>query len=460
MNDYALLRRYLEGQDDRAFKEIIDRYDPLVYRVAYAKCQDRQLAEDSTTAVFLLLANKASSFGPKSTLAGWLFHAARLMASNALREETRRRKREEQAAKMAMEAEIAENEAIDIETLEKVDDAIARLGSKQRDAVLLRYALGLTIAETAERLGITPVAASKRASRGLEETRRRVGLTTKALCALIAVKLANHSAEASAPATIAHGLISNSHIEMLYKAGIRHMTLIKLKIAASVALGTATLIGAGSSTAIKAQQSVETKLVSVSSLSKNAVKTPVPYSPTALGRDLGDFSAIYHVVGEYPNAKWAKDNAKTEMTKDFKKMIVDKQIISINGHSVTNISDFPIDSMVDSVQEIFGSALNSDVFDLTISQRGDNIVTKTSSDNGYVWLYNGKNTVHGFNNGYVTILSKMSEIRYLSFPDAALAIAPLFRNLPQVRPPNICQQRFHTSCRSTRAAFPITLPAG
>jgi RNA polymerase sigma factor (sigma-70 family) len=256
-NDSILLTRYAKLNDERAFAEILERYYPLVYRAAYAKTKNEEFANDVAAAVFLLLANRAKSIGPKVVVAGWLFKASRLTACNALRAEQARRNREIEAVKMAeaaLQSEIAQSE---LEKLDMIDDGLMKLSEQDRNAVLLRYSEGLSINETAEALNVKPEAAKKRASRGIERLRKYCATHGSALSiAVIGAVLGEKSAHA-APESLnivnlqSFHATSGSNIHIICQGAVKQMFLAKLKIAAAV-LGSTAIIGTGSVAVIHA----------------------------------------------------------------------------------------------------------------------------------------------------------------------------------------------------------------
>src|SRR5213083_3295074 len=96
-DDSALLRQYLEDHSDAAFAALVTRHINLVYSVALRHVGDPHQAEEITQAVFILLARKAAQLRHDKALSSWLFQATRLTASNFVRSETRRHRREQEA---------------------------------------------------------------------------------------------------------------------------------------------------------------------------------------------------------------------------------------------------------------------------------------------------------------------------------------------------------------------------
>ena len=139
IEDSELLRRYAENRSEAAFTELVKRRVSLVYSVALRQVgQDTHLAEDVTQKVFADLARKASALASRPVLSGWLCRSAQFAASDVVRAERRRRKREE-ANHLMHEIPIGPaSDAADWDKLRPViDEAMAELGDEDRDAVAL-----------------------------------------------------------------------------------------------------------------------------------------------------------------------------------------------------------------------------------------------------------------------------------------------------------------------------------
>ena len=106
-------------------------------------------AEDVVQEVFLkLLALPQPPTSPKA----WLFKAVRNAALSELRSERRRRKREQSVGEMRHEwFDAASSELIDAAAAQ---EALETLPEAQREVVVLRIWGGLTLAETAETVGL------------------------------------------------------------------------------------------------------------------------------------------------------------------------------------------------------------------------------------------------------------------------------------------------------------------
>ena len=170
MDDMDLLKEYASRSSESAFATLVSRHIDMVYSVAMRCTGNHHHAEEITQAVFALLAAKAGSLSSGIVLSGWLFHTARLTAANFVRKEIRRTRREQEAF---MQSNMQENQtAIWEQIAPLLDDAIADLGEKDRNAVVLRFVNGKDYSEVAAALGTTAQSAQVRVSRAVEKLRK------------------------------------------------------------------------------------------------------------------------------------------------------------------------------------------------------------------------------------------------------------------------------------------------
>ena len=231
MNDLELLREYHQQSSEAAFAELVRRHVNLVYSAALRHVGIPAQAEEITQAVFIILARKAGALRPDTILEGWLQATTRLTALRFQRGERRRQIREQEAF-MQSTLNQPETQAWDqIQPL--LDDAISRLGQKDRDAVILRYFGEKSLGEVAAALNVTEAAAQSRVHRALEKLRRIFSKRGVMLTAsVIAGAISAHSVQA-APAGLAK-TISVIAIAKGAAAGTTTLTLVKgaLKIMA------------------------------------------------------------------------------------------------------------------------------------------------------------------------------------------------------------------------------------
>ncbi|ACB74627.1 RNA polymerase sigma factor [Opitutus terrae] len=203
--DTELLHRYSAQRSEAAFAELVQRYIDVVYHTALRQSGGRRdVAEDITQAVFVLVAQKAGRLQGHEMLAGWLHTATRYVAKDHRRAEARRLIREREANAMHDDPRRAEVEWDRVRPV--LDDALSELKPADREAVLLRYFMGISLAEVGARLSVSENAARMRIDRALERLRARlarrgVTSTTTALGAVLA-----NSAAAGAPANLASSI--------------------------------------------------------------------------------------------------------------------------------------------------------------------------------------------------------------------------------------------------------------
>jgi RNA polymerase sigma-70 factor (ECF subfamily) len=77
----SLLRRYDRNRDEAAFAALVKRYVNLVYSAALRRVACRQMAQDVTQAVFVVLARRVRSVRRDAPLSGWLLTTVRYAAA-------------------------------------------------------------------------------------------------------------------------------------------------------------------------------------------------------------------------------------------------------------------------------------------------------------------------------------------------------------------------------------------
>lgn len=236
-DDITLLKKYAGG-DESAFTTLFERYVHLVYSTAVRQVRNPSHAEEITQAVFILLARKSKSLGPKTVLSGWLYQAARLTAASLIKREVRRQRREQE---VYMQTLTGPETSLWEQISPLLDDAMGRLGEADRNAIVLRFFENRTPQEVAAALKLNEVTARKRVSRALEKLRtffakRGVVLTA----AIIAGAISGNSVQAAPVAlaksgmaiAISQGAIAGSSTLALVKGALKLMAWTKAKISA------------------------------------------------------------------------------------------------------------------------------------------------------------------------------------------------------------------------------------
>lgn len=198
MEDMQLLQEYAQSGNQCAFEQLVTRHIDWVYSVCLRGVKDRHLAEDVAQAVFIILARKAKSMAPNTILRGWLFKAARFAVADALKKQNRHKRHLQRAAELSMGDLNPHDEASWSRLAPALEEAVACLGEKDRQAIMLRFYESKSLAEVGAILGISEEAAKKRVSRAVEKLRTifsREGVTLSA--ALLLLLLTTRASQAA-----------------------------------------------------------------------------------------------------------------------------------------------------------------------------------------------------------------------------------------------------------------------
>lgn len=170
-------------RDERAFRELYDRWAETLFAYFYRRVFDREVAADLLAETFAVAFAKRGRFRDVGRPGGaWLYG----IAVRELARYFRRRKVEMRAlARLG-----AERPALDPEAAAAIDvmveadrhrgelrAALARMSPAARDAVSLRVVDELDYAEIGERLGCSEVAARVRVHRGLAKLNELLEVT-------------------------------------------------------------------------------------------------------------------------------------------------------------------------------------------------------------------------------------------------------------------------------------------
>jgi RNA polymerase sigma factor (sigma-70 family) len=159
--DADLLSRYMQAGDEAAFAALVRAHERLVIGTATRITGNAESARDVAQQVFATLAQKAWMLTDRTSLAGWLHHAARHVALRMTRSETARNRRHEQLT-------LDNPAAPESDVWPMLEKALATLPDGEREAVVMHHLQDRSYAEMAAALGLTEAAARKRVSRGIQ----------------------------------------------------------------------------------------------------------------------------------------------------------------------------------------------------------------------------------------------------------------------------------------------------
>lgn len=155
-SDSALLGRYIDSGDMDAFAALVKRYTQTVYGVCVRQMwRNRDLAQDATQLVFVLLAKQAGSLRGRSEVGSWLHRAAVFTAMRVYAKESRR---EAVMNRYADDTNDGGKEASGLLNRAGVllDVAVSKLSEKYRQVLVMHYFQGLTYDQIAAGTGSPP----------------------------------------------------------------------------------------------------------------------------------------------------------------------------------------------------------------------------------------------------------------------------------------------------------------
>ena len=163
--DHDLIALARTGSE-KAYRELLDRYQRPVFSLVYRMVRDRELAEDLAQETFVKVFNHLDRFNPKYKFSSWIFKIASNLAIDTLR------KREPvtvslDGSRHAESAEEIESTRITVESKDEnpeefleakelgqeIERAIGLLRPDYRTAILLRHVEGRAYEEIAEVMG-------------------------------------------------------------------------------------------------------------------------------------------------------------------------------------------------------------------------------------------------------------------------------------------------------------------
>jgi len=157
-SDRKLINACLLG-DEAAWHALVEKYQQMVYAVAFKYCRERDQAADLFQAIWLDAFNDLPKLRKKNAFPGWLAQLARNKCYHWKRRQTRRRSVEIEVDDDGPPVDQAAEDPEFADALERdqlVRQAIARLDPRCREMIRLLFFVTppLPYKEVAERLGL------------------------------------------------------------------------------------------------------------------------------------------------------------------------------------------------------------------------------------------------------------------------------------------------------------------
>lgn len=279
--DLQLLSRYhLEG-DSSAFRDLVQSHAGMVFATAQRITRDAAMAEDVAQETFFQLARQSRNI--TQSVAAWLHRVAWRRACNAVRDDTTRRRIEEEAAVTeATLANPAEHESTWAEVETVLDEVVDELPDNIRETLVMHFLQGRSQREISGQIGVSQSTVSRQIEEGLSLLRARLKMRGVLCGAGLAALLAANSATA-APAAL---LASLGKLSMTGIGAVTTSTPIASGTAAFpwMKAGVAVLVAAGGYVAMTTRQIAPVNIAQPVVISPPAT---VPPAATALSQSSG-----------------------------------------------------------------------------------------------------------------------------------------------------------------------------
>lgn len=182
MTDYTAytdkeLADRIRSADDRAFKEIYDRYNKLLYLFAYNKLRNKEEAKDIVQDVFAWLLNNRSSFAVNSSVSSFLYKSVLNKIFDIFRHQSVICKYIEQGEHY-IDVDSTETDYLirekDIAQMIRLE--IDAMPQKMKEVYLLRFEHYLSAKEIAEQLNISENTVNTHLKRATKKLRDNLGM--------------------------------------------------------------------------------------------------------------------------------------------------------------------------------------------------------------------------------------------------------------------------------------------
>lgn len=184
--DVQLMMRVKQGDDD-AFTQLVKAYQDRLVSVFRHVLNEQSHAEDLAQEVFLRIYRARSRYVPSAKFSTWLFRIANNLASNSRRSKGRRKEvplnvrdsgplgpRPEEKLVADKSALMPTRQLDKREIRTVVREALDTLNERQRMALLLHRFEGMSYADIAVSMDMTPIAVKSLLSRARENLKERL----------------------------------------------------------------------------------------------------------------------------------------------------------------------------------------------------------------------------------------------------------------------------------------------
>jgi RNA polymerase sigma-70 factor (ECF subfamily) len=135
--------------DASAFEVLVERYGRILFALAYRLSGNREDAEDIAQNALLRAYERLETYDPDRPFFSWIY---RIGVNEGLN--FRRAQRPHEPLELARSTAATGDLAAQLETGERVQDALMSLGREHREVVVLKYFTGLSYREIGDAVGL------------------------------------------------------------------------------------------------------------------------------------------------------------------------------------------------------------------------------------------------------------------------------------------------------------------
>jgi len=177
-DDFKLIEAFRKG-DEKAFEEIVRRYQRQVANIIYLTLGNREEVDDLSQEVFVRVFRSLGRFEFDSSLYSWIYRIAVNLCIDEIRKKRIRKlipldfltEKKLETEKRSKETATSSDELLQKEKKEIIRGALDKLSPLHRTVILLREYQDLSYGEIAKTLRISPQAVKSRIFRAREELR-------------------------------------------------------------------------------------------------------------------------------------------------------------------------------------------------------------------------------------------------------------------------------------------------
>lgn len=174
-NEILLLKALKKG-DAKAFDELFSQYGVRIYHFTYGYLKSKEDAEEVVQEVFLRIWRNRKSIKPELSFKAYLFKIAWHFILEYFERATRQQAYKDQLIEESVHFTSGNEDRLNYQLLlEKVDQLIEQLPSRQKEILIKRRKEDIPVKEIAEQLGIAPKTVENHLTEALKTIRKKLG---------------------------------------------------------------------------------------------------------------------------------------------------------------------------------------------------------------------------------------------------------------------------------------------